>query len=71
MQQQAAEWFTHIPLSFLYSSHLIKSICLGLGKLEDALGMYTEAMVHFKQCLQIREEELGPNHKDVAATYMK
>ena len=39
--------------------------------LELELGMYNEAMIHYKQCVQIQEEELGLDHPDVATTYMK
>ena len=36
--------------------------------LEKELAIYNEAMIHYKQCVKIQEEELGLDHPVAAGT---
>ena len=40
----------------------------GVGRLQQDLGFFSEAMTCYMECLRITEAESGPDHPDVATT---
>ena len=64
-------WLLTTALKILEVDPCNAELLSGVGKLELELSMLSEAMGHFKKCLEIREAEFGCDHPLVADTYNK